>query len=59
MHWSAPDYENGLLPSGEGFDSKEVCFPSVFDVGGKRYMVYNGNDFGLSGFGLAIWEHDQ
>lgn len=59
IHWSELDYERGLLPSGDGFDSKEVCFSSVFDVGGKRYMVYNGNDFGLSGFGLAIWEQDR
>ena len=56
IHWSDFDYHNGLMPSEDGFDSKEVSFPSVFDIGERRYMVYNGNDFGKTGFGLALWQ---
>jgi hypothetical protein len=53
--WTA-DREAALLPSGEGWDSAMVCYPSVFEHGGSRYMLYNGNDFGRSGFGLARWD---
>ncbi len=56
LNWSELEYKNGLFPSVDGFDSKEVCFPNVFDVGARRYMVYNGNDFGKTGFGLALWQ---
>jgi hypothetical protein len=36
------------------FDSESVSYPYVFDHCGKRYMLYNGNGFGKTGFGLAI-----
>ena len=35
------------------WDSKMMCYPFVFDVGEDRYMLYNGNGYGLTGFGLA------
>jgi hypothetical protein len=30
-----------------------IAYPAVFDLGGRRYMLYNGNGFGATGFGLA------
>jgi uncharacterized protein with PIN domain len=33
-----------------------ICYPFVFDHKGSRYMLYNGNDFGKTGFGIAILE---
>jgi len=35
------------------FDSIAVTYPYVFDHKGERYMLYNGNEFGKTGFGLA------
>lgn len=35
------------------WDGLMVEYPHVFDVKGKRYMLYNGNGFGESGFGFA------
>jgi hypothetical protein len=32
-------------------------YPFVFDVGDRRYMLYNGNDYGRAGIGVAILEH--
>ena len=32
-------------------------YPSVFDHGGLRYMLYNGAVYGKGGFGLALLEH--
>ena len=31
-------------------------YPHVFELNGKYYMLYNGNDFGMYGFGLAVLE---
>jgi hypothetical protein len=37
-----------------GWDSEMIEYPFVFDHAGERYMLYNGNGYGKSGFGLAI-----
>ena len=42
--------------SESGWDSQMMCYAHVADVNKKRYMVYNGNGFGKTGFGLAIYE---
>jgi hypothetical protein len=33
-----------------------IEYPAVFDVEGRRYMLYNGADYGRTGVGLAILE---
>ena len=33
-----------------------ICYPFVFDYSGNRYMLYNGNEYGKTGIGLAILE---
>lgn len=38
------------------FDSEAQCYPQVFDYENNRYMLYNGNNYGKTGFGLAILE---
>jgi hypothetical protein len=48
--------EPDLDVSDRGWDSKMVEYPFVFDHGGRRYMLYCGNDYGKSGFGLAVWD---
>lgn len=53
-------WQRSLTPalecSDSGWDSDMVEYPYVFDHGGQRYMLYNGNGYGRSGFGLAILE---
>jgi hypothetical protein len=39
--------------SHEGWDSEMVAYPFVFQHKGQRFMLYNGNDYGRTGFGLA------
>lgn len=41
--------------SAEGWDSEMVCYPCVIDAAGKRYMFYNGNRHGKTGFGCAVF----
>lgn len=42
--------------SESGWDSEMVEYPFVFDHSGNRYMLYAGNTFGKTGFGLAVLE---
>lgn len=42
--------------SDEGWDSQMIEYPYVLDHDGKRYMLYNGNGYGATGFGLAVQE---
>lgn len=39
-----------------GWDSQMTAYPAVFDWRGQRYMLYNGNDYGRTGIGLAVLE---
>jgi hypothetical protein len=38
----------------DGWDSEMIEYPFVFEHDGLRYMLYNGNGYGRSGFGLAV-----
>ncbi len=56
VNWVRDDGNVGIHYSEEGWDSKMHHYPHVFDLDGKHYMLYNGNDFGKYGFGLAVLE---
>jgi len=56
LRWTRRDELAGIEASASGWDSEEICYPCVFDHAGKRYMLYNGNGYGLTGFGLAVLE---
>jgi hypothetical protein len=57
--WVRADPIGGLGPSDSGWDSEMVEYPCVFDYHGGRYMLYNGNDYGRTGLGLAIREPEH
>jgi len=38
------------------WETEAACYPSVFDFSHRRYMFYNGNGYGRTGFGLAVLE---
>lgn len=48
------DDQTGITVSDSGWDSDMVCYPCVFDLQGRRYMLYCGNSYGKTGIGLAI-----
>lgn len=58
IHWENLDNEVGIHASDFGWDSEMVEYPFVFDHKGQRYMLYNGNGFGKTGFGLAVLEKE-
>jgi len=53
-HWTRLDERSGIDVSASGWDSQMIEYPFVFDHQGRRYMLYNGNDYGRTGFGLAV-----
>ena len=52
--WMRHDEQAGIAPGPEEWDSQAVAYPSVFEHGGRKYLLYNGNQFGRDGFGLAV-----
>ena len=54
LNWTRLDHAVGIVCSESGWDSEMIEYPFVFDHGGQRYMLYNGNGYGKSGFGLAV-----
>ena len=49
------DLENaGINVSADGWDDEMIEYPFVFDHAGHWYMLYNGNGYGRTGFGLAV-----
>ena len=54
--WERKDSLAGISCGPEPYDDKMQAYPSVIDVDGKRYLFYNGNGFGVSGFCCAVWE---
>jgi hypothetical protein len=54
--WTRFDDMAGIDVSPSGWDSEMIEYPFVFDHKDRRYMLYNGNDYGRTGFGLAVLE---
>ncbi len=52
--WERRDGDVGIEASSSGWDSEMVCFPCVIDAHGSRYLFYNGNRHGATGFGYAV-----
>lgn len=54
--WIRKDEDVGIDVSKKGWDSEMICYPFIFDHKDNRYMLYNGNDYGKTGIGLAVLE---
>ena len=54
-NWTRNDELGGVFISKnkEDWDSEMLCYPHIFNVKEKVYLLYNGNQFGKFGFGLA------
>lgn len=56
MVWERADHVPVLTGAAADWETESVEYATVFDHGGCRYMLYNGNGYGRTGFGLAILE---
>ncbi|MBO0938140.1 hypothetical protein J2I47_16430 [Fibrella sp. HMF5335] len=52
--WTRTDEQTGIERSAEGWDSQMMDYCHIFDHKGQWIMLYNGNGFGASGFGMAV-----
>lgn len=52
-HWHRDDHQAGIDPSNQGWDSRMVAYPAVVVADNQTFMFYNGNGFGIDGFGYA------
>lgn len=59
ISWERKDDTVNLGLSEEGFDTQMLCYPHVIEHKGKKFMFYNGDGFGASGIGYAVWEDKQ
>jgi hypothetical protein len=55
LAWERRDDEAGLGTSVTGWDSGMVCYGFLQPTPHGTYLFYNGNDFGRTGFGVALW----
>jgi hypothetical protein len=56
-NWTRDDDQMPIDVSAKDWDADMLCYPHVFECDGQVYMLYNGNEFGRYGFGLAVLEH--
>lgn len=54
LNWTRDDDRVDIGLSATGWDSDMVNYPHVFELDGEVYMLYQGNEMGRAGFGLAV-----
>jgi hypothetical protein len=56
VNWKRDDDNPFLDVTPDDWDSEMLCYPHLFKFDGKACLLYNGNEFGRYGFGLAVME---
>lgn len=54
IDWERDDAKVGIDVSEDGWDAEMISYPHLFELDGKTYMAYLGNQVGRHGFGLAV-----
>lgn len=52
--WKRMDQKAGITVSKSGWDSNTIEYPFVFNYKDSKLMLYNGNNYGMTGFGYAV-----
>lgn len=53
-HFTRMDHLGVDRATENDWENRMLSYPCVFDWNGKRYLLYNGNDYGKTGIGLAV-----
>ncbi len=56
IHWERRAKDVEFIGITEGWESKMNCYPFYLETQTNKYLFYNGNGFGQSGFGIAKLE---
>ncbi|TNV22987.1 hypothetical protein FH968_02790 [Buttiauxella sp. B2] len=51
--WTRDDSQVPAVGKAGEWNCDMQCYPHVFECDGRIYLLYNGNEFGRTGFGLA------
>jgi hypothetical protein len=54
VDWLRDDSKAGIDVSEYGWDAEMISYPHVFELDGKTYLTYLGNQVGREGFGIAM-----
>ena len=54
--WTRLDRLGELGPNDSDWDMEMAAYPAAYVRRGRRFLLYNGNGFGRSGFGYAVSE---
>lgn len=54
LHWDRKDADVGIDVSSTGWDSTMITFPNIQITSYGTYMFHNGNNYGETGFGVAV-----
>lgn len=58
IRWTRKDNLAGIDISEKGWDSEMISYPNVIQNNNQLVLFYNGNGFGKSGFGYAVWNEN-
>lgn len=53
--WERIEDDVGLEPAGAGWNARAMAYPSVVVIDGRKIMFHNGDGFGRTGIGCAVW----
>lgn len=53
LNWTRKDEDIGIDLSESGWDSEMMAYPCFLALKEKKYLFYNGNNYGRGGFGYA------
>ena len=53
IEWQRCDAELGLAPTAGDWDAEGMAYSAEIETAGRSWLLYNGNDFGGSGVGIA------
>lgn len=58
INWNRQDEHQlaDIQPTPEAWDSDMVCYAEVFNHNNQKFMLYNGNNYGKTGMGIAVYE---
>lgn len=54
--WERKDEVLNFEPDESNWANQMLCYPNMFLIGNEVYLLYNGNEFGKTGIGLAKLE---
>jgi predicted GH43/DUF377 family glycosyl hydrolase len=57
--WERLEAKTGLEPSGSGWNASTMAYPNVLNVDGRKIMFHNGDGFGQTGVGCALFQEEE